>query len=89
MNKLIYISAEWCGPCKTFGPVMEQVANSGIPVTKLDADRDQQALASFQVRSVPAVIKVDGSGRMIDKFTGARSMQQVVDFYKQQQLFPY
>lgn len=89
MNKLIYISAEWCQPCKTFGPVMEKVANSGIPVMKLDADRDQQALASFQVRSVPAVIKVDSSGKMIDKFTGVRSMQQVVDFYKQQQLFPY
>ena len=88
MNKLIYISAAWC-PCKTFGPVMEQVANSGVPVTKLDADSDQQALADFQVRSIPAVIKVDNSGKMIDKFTGVRTMQQVVDFYKQQQLFPY
>jgi thioredoxin-like negative regulator of GroEL len=81
MNKLIYISAAWCGPCKTFGPVMEQVANSGVPVTKLDADRDQQALADFQVRSVPAVIKVDNSGKMIEKFIGVRSMQEVLNFY--------
>jgi thioredoxin-like negative regulator of GroEL len=82
MNKLIYISANWCQPCRTFGPVMEQVANSGIPVTKLDADRDQQALADYQVRSVPAVIKVDRSGKMIDKFIGVRSMQEVLNFYK-------
>jgi len=81
MNKLIYISAAWCGPCQTFGPVMAQVANSGIPVTKLDADKDQQALADFQVRSVPAVIKIDGSGKMIDKFIGVRSMQEVLNFY--------
>ena len=81
MNKLVYISATWCGPCKTFGPVMNQVAESGIPVTKVDADRDQQALVDFQVRSVPAVIKVDESGKMLDKFIGVKSMQEVVDFY--------
>ena len=81
MNKLIYISASWCGPCKTFGPVMNQVAGSGIPVTKVDADRDQQALVDFQVRSVPAVVKVDESGKMLDKFIGVRSMQEVLNFY--------
>jgi|TARA_R110000744_G_scaffold108137_1_gene204867 thioredoxin-like negative regulator of GroEL len=81
MNKLIYISASWCGPCKTFGPVMNQVAESGIPVTKVDADRDQQALVDFQVRSVPAVVKVDESGKMLDKFIGVKSMQEVLNFY--------
>jgi len=35
MNKLIYISASWCGPCKMFGPVMAKVADSGIPVQKI------------------------------------------------------
>jgi len=81
MNKLIYISASWCGPCKTFGPVMNQVAESGIPVTKVDADRDQQALVDFQVRSVPAVVKVDESGKMLDKFIGVKSMEEVLNFY--------
>jgi len=81
MNKLVYISATWCGPCKTFGPTMEKVAGTGIPVRKVDADQDQQVLADYQVRSVPAVIKVDSSGKMLDKFIGVRSMQEVVDFY--------
>lgn len=81
MNKLVYISATWCGPCKTFGPTMEKVAGTGIPVTKVDADKDQQALVDFQVRSVPAVIKVDESGKMLDKFIGVKSMQEVLNFY--------
>ena len=81
MNKLVYISATWCGPCKTFGPTMEKVAGTGIPVRKVDADQDQQVLADYQVRSVPAVIKVDSTGKMLDKFIGVKSMQEVVDFY--------
>ena len=81
MNKLVYISATWCGPCKTFRPTMEKVAGTGIPVRKVDADQDQQVLADYQVRSVPAVIKVDSTGKMLDKFIGVKSMQEVVDFY--------
>ena len=81
MNKLIYISATWCGPCKTFGPTMEKVAGTGIPVQKVDADQNKQVLADYQIRSVPAVIKVDSSGKMLDKFIGVKSMQEVVDFF--------
>jgi len=81
MNKLVYISATWCGPCKTFGPTMEKVAGTGIPVRKVDADQNKQVLSEYQIRSVPAVIKIDSSGKMLDKFVGVRSMQEVVDFY--------
>ena len=38
MNKLIYVSAVWCGPCRQFSLVMNRVASSGIPVQKMDAD---------------------------------------------------
>lgn len=81
MNKLVYISATWCGPCKMFGPTMEKVAATGIPVRKVDADQDKQVLSDYQIRSVPAVIKVDSSGKMLDKFVGVKSMQEVVNFY--------
>jgi len=81
MNKLVYISATWCGPCKTFGPTMEKVAGTGIPVQKVDADHNKPVLADYQIRSIPAVIKVDSSGKMLDKFIGVRSMQEVVDFF--------
>ena len=81
MNKLIYISATWCGPCRTFGPTMEKVAATGIPVQKADADQDRQVLTDYQIGSVPAVIKVDSSGKMLDKFIGVKSMQEVVAFY--------
>lgn len=81
MNKLVYISATWCGPCKTFGPTMEKVAATGIPVRKVDADQNKEVLSDYQIRSVPAVIKIDSSGKMLDKFIGVKTQQEVIDFY--------
>jgi len=81
MNKLIYISAPWCGPCKMFGPVMDKVAESGIPVQKLDADKDQSAVMQYGVRSIPTVVKVDASGNMVDKFVGVKNLGEIKSFY--------
>jgi len=81
MNKLVYISSTWCSPCKMFSPVMAKVADSGIPVQKLDADKDQSAVMQYGVRSIPTVVKVDGNGNMIDKFVGVKTQQEVINFY--------
>lgn len=81
MNKLVYISAPWCGPCKMFGPVMNKVAESGIPVQKLDADKDHSAVMQYGVRSIPTVVKVDANGNMIDKFVGVKNLGEIKSFY--------
>ena len=81
MNKLIYISATWCGPCRLFSPIMNKIAASGIPVVKMDADEDQQSVAKYRVRSVPTVIKVDSNDNEISRFTGAKSESEVTEFY--------
>jgi len=81
MNKLIYISSTWCQPCKTFSPIMDKVSSSGIPVQKLDADKDQNALMQYGVRSIPTVVKVDANGNMVDKFTGVKQFQEIINFY--------
>ena len=81
MNKLIYVSATWCGPCRQFGPTMDRVASSGIPVQKMDADDDQKSLIQYGIRSVPTVIKVNAIGAEISRISGARSEQEIVEFY--------
>ena len=81
MNKLIYVSASWCGPCRQFGPTMDRVASSGIPVQKMDADDDQKSLIQYGIRSVPTVIKVNAIGEEISRISGARSEQEIVEFY--------
>ena len=81
MKKLVYISSTWCGPCKTFSPIMSKIASSGIPVEKVDADSNSDVLTKYGVRSIPTVIKVDNNGNMLDKFVGVKSEQEVINFY--------
>ena len=81
MNKLIYVSAIWCGPCRQFGPIMDKVAATGIPVQKMDADKDQQSIAKYGVRSIPTVVKVDSNNNEISRLVGVKLESEVIEFY--------
>tara|TARA_R110002096_G_scaffold100162_4_gene221919 strand:- start:704 stop:892 length:189 start_codon:yes stop_codon:yes gene_type:complete len=60
---------------------MSKVAESGVPVQKMDADEDKEAVIKYGVRNIPTVLKVDAEGNMISKFVGVKTAQQVIDFY--------
>ena len=81
MKKLIYFSAPWCGPCRMFGPVMERISQSGIPVEKINVDNAPQVAAAYTVKSVPTTILVDGEGKEISRFVGAKSEQEIREIY--------
>ena len=62
MNKqLWYFSADWCGPCKTFGPTMDRLEASGNvgKINRINIDHDAHALTRFGIKSVPTVILVE------------------------------
>ena len=50
--------ADWCGPCKAFAPVYEQVAeaNPDITFAKVDTDKEQELAAAFGIRSIPTLM---------------------------------
>ena len=60
MKTAKYFGATWCGPCKTFKPVMNEVAGEGHSVQFIDIDRQQDLAAKYNVRSVPTVIIEEG-----------------------------
>ncbi len=65
--------AEWCGPCRTLGPIIEKAveARSGeVELVKLDTDANQRLAAEYQIQSIPAV-KAFKDGRVVDEFIGA------------------
>jgi len=78
MKQLFYFSAEWCVPCQTLGPIMDQVSQK-IPVQKINIDYEADITSKYGVRSIPTIILVE-NGQEVRRFTGARSFQQVLDF---------
>lgn len=79
---LVDLWAEWCGPCKSLGPILEKLAeefNGGFRLAKIDVDAEQQLAAMFGVRSIPTVILLSG-GEVVDGFAGALPEGQIREF---------
>ena len=74
--------AEWCGPCKQLGPVLEKLAaeaDGGWVLARVDIDANPQLRAALQVQSIPMVVAVVG-GQVLDGFLGALPEAQVRDW---------
>jgi putative thioredoxin len=79
---LIDFWAEWCGPCKTLGPMLEKLAaeyNGAFRLGKVDVDKHQQLAAMFGIRSIPTVMLVK-DGQIADGFAGALPEGQLREF---------
>ena len=71
--------AEWCGPCKQLGPILERLAteaNGAFVLARVDVDANPQLSAALQVQSIPMVVAVV-AGQVVDGFLGAMPEQQV------------
>ncbi|MHA1902383.1 MAG: thioredoxin family protein [Candidatus Thorarchaeota archaeon] len=84
-NKVVFVDchAIWCGPCKTLGPILEEIHDKyhekGLKVVKIDVDHNQEFSMENQITGVPSVLVYsdgkrvvfdDGSGRKMDKLVG-------------------
>jgi putative thioredoxin len=82
MTKLVVLDfwAEWCGPCKQLGPVLEKVcadyADKGVVLAKVDVDANKFIASQFQVRSIPTVYAMF-QGQPVADMTSARTEPQI------------
>ena len=73
-----YFSATWCGPCKQFKPIMEEIAGDGYSIEFIDVDNEQNKAEKYNVRSVPTVV-IEDNGIEVDRFIGALPKKQVIE----------
>ena len=75
--------AEWCGPCRQLGPLLERAAaarEGKVILAKLDTDANQNLALAFQIRGIPAV-KAFSNRRVVGEFVGAVGAEQVESFF--------
>lgn len=71
---LVDFSAEWCGPCKMMGPVLEQLKGKmadKLRVVKIDVDSNRELASKYNIRSVPTLMLFQGG---VTKWTGVGVM---------------
>lgn len=74
--------AEWCGPCRQLGPILEKVVastNGQVELAKVDIDKNPGVAQAFRVQSIPAVYAMKDA-QVVDGFMGAQGEAAVRDF---------
>src|SRR5436853_1191634 len=74
--------AEWCGPCKALGPVLEsevEARDGQVELAKVDVDSNPQLAEHYEIRGIPAV-KAFRNGRVVSEFVGAQARASVSSF---------
>jgi putative thioredoxin len=74
--------APWCGPCRTLGPILEDVIDAtdgAVELVKVNVDENPQISAAFQVQSIPAVVAIRDR-KAVDGFIGAIGRSEVEKF---------
>ena len=85
-NKTVLVDfwAEWCGPCRMIGPIIEELANEyegKAIIGKLDVDNNQKSSVKYGVRSIPTILTFK-DGEIVDRQVGAvpkETLTNVID----------
>ena len=76
---LVDFWAEWCGPCKTLGPILEKLSDDfhdKVEIKKINIDENPEAPANFGIRSIPTMILFK-DGKIVDSKIGVSGEQDI------------
>lgn len=74
---ILYFSAAWCGPCKMFKPVVQQVSSElEVGIVYVDVDQQRDIAMKYNVTSVPTVV-VENDGNVVYRNSGVMSKPQL------------
>jgi len=78
-DKLVVVDfwAEWCGPCRMVGPILEELAaeNTNVVIGKMNVDENPEVPTQIGIRNIPTLLFYKG-GKIVNKFVGATSKSE-------------
>lgn len=78
---LVDFYADWCGPCKMMGPIIEEIANElqgKAKVGKINVDENQDLAIQYEVMSIPTMV-VFKNGKEAKRFVGVRDKEELLN----------
>ncbi len=78
---LVDFYADWCGPCKMLGPILEEVSHEypDVDFIKINVDNEQELAAEYRIMSIPAVFMFK-DGEMVGKTGGLQPKEAIKNF---------
>jgi thioredoxin 1 len=71
--------ADWCGPCKTQDPILEEIEadrDGGVEFEKIDVDEEQEIANEYQVRSIPTLV-IENDDGVVERFIGVTQREEI------------
>lgn len=80
--QVLYFSADWCGPCKMFKPILQQVSQEmGISVNYINVDYDATFSQKYEIKSIPTLIILDSAGNIKWRHSGVAQRDQLINAF--------
>jgi thioredoxin 1 len=75
--------ADWCGPCKTQDPILEELEEqwTDVKFEKIDVDEKQEIANEYQVRSLPTLI-VENDDGVVERFVGVTQAEDIEEAFE-------
>jgi thioredoxin 1 len=73
--------AEWCGPCRMVGPIVEELAaeyEGKVTIGKVDVDNNDEITSKYGIRNIPTILFIK-NGEIVDKQVGATQKATLVE----------
>jgi len=82
--RILYFTASWCGPCKMFKPIVQEVmSETNTNVQFIDIDQDRATAVNYNVSSVPTIMMVNDNGVVEYRQSGLISKPQLTNLFNQ------